>query len=67
MKQSSDQQYAAFTLLVDKQYSHCTLEEKLTVYLQHHPIRAVPFLKELILELYPDWKKEEPNESRKIR
>lgn len=36
-------------------YPECTLEQKLGAYLQHHPVRALPFLLELLVEfeLYP--------------
>jgi len=52
--------YEAFRKLTDKQYEHCTLTEKLEVYLQHHPIRAVAFLEELVRTIYPEWN--EPND-----
>jgi hypothetical protein len=52
--------YDAFRKLTDEQYEHCTLTEKLTVYLQHHPIRAVAFLEELVRIVYPTW--EQPND-----
>lgn len=53
--------YEAFRKLTDKQYAHCTLTEKLTVYLQHHPIRAVAFLEELIRALHPEETHDHPS------
>ena len=55
--------YAAFRKLTDELYPHCTLTEKLNVYLQHHPIRAVAFLEELVRTIYPAWDKDndDPN------
>ena len=47
-------QYEQFRELVDKTYDGCTTEQKLGVYIQHHPAAVVPFLLELILELYPE-------------
>lgn len=46
-------EYQKFRELVDEQYDGCTLEQKLTLYLQHRPAAAVPFLLELVLELHP--------------
>jgi hypothetical protein len=55
--------FDAFMKLTDELYPHCTLTEKLTVYLQHHPIRAVPFLEELIraLEAFVSKDHDDPN------
>jgi hypothetical protein len=53
--------YDAFRELTDERYEHCTLTEKLNVYLQHHPIRAVPFLEELIRALHPEEPNDDPN------
>lgn len=38
----------------DGRYPYTTLEQKVTVYLQHLPKMAVPLLLELITNLYPD-------------
>lgn len=43
--------YTHFIALTSKQYKHCTLREKLTVYVQHHPNAIVPFLEELVNEV----------------
>ena len=43
--------YIDFVALTTKQYEHCTLEEKLAVYVQHRPACVVPFLKELVDEV----------------
>ena len=37
-----------FTAFSDERYPDCTLTQKLEVYLQHHPRRAVPLLEELL-------------------
>ncbi len=37
-----------FLELVKERYPGCTREQQLIVYLQHHPNRAVPLLKELL-------------------
>lgn len=47
-------QYERFVELTDKTYDGCTTEQKLGVYIQHHPAAVVPFLLELILELHPE-------------
>lgn len=57
----STEHYQAFRDLTDKLYPHCTLTEKLTVYLQHHPIRAVAFLEELVRTIYTAWDKDNDN------
>lgn len=44
-------QYAAFIVLTDELYEHCTLLEKMNVYVQHVPAAIVPFLVELINEV----------------
>lgn len=46
--------YQNFRKLTDEQYPFCTLAEKLAVYVQHRPGSVVPFLEQLIRELYPD-------------
>ncbi len=46
--------YEKFRELADKTYEGCTTEQKLGVYVQHHPSAVVPFLLELISELYPE-------------
>lgn len=43
--------YHDFAKLTTEQYEHCTLEEKLSVYVQHRPACIVPFLLELIEEV----------------
>ncbi len=43
--------YVDFVVLTSDQYKHCTLEEKLAVYVQHRPVCVVPFLLELIGEV----------------
>jgi len=55
------EQYDAFVKLTDELYPHCTLTEKLEVYLQHHPIRAVAFLEELIRKLHPEETHDDPD------
>lgn len=40
--------YIDFVALTTEQYEHCTLEEKLSVYVQHRPNAIVGFLQELI-------------------
>ncbi len=40
--------YHDFVKLTTEQYEHCTLEEKLSVYVQHRPACIVPFLQELV-------------------
>ena len=47
-------QYEHFIELTDELYDGCTTEQKLGVYIQHHPSAIVPFLLELILELHPE-------------
>jgi hypothetical protein len=47
-------QYEQFVKLTDELYSKCTTEQKLGVYISHHPAAVVPFLLELILELHPE-------------
>lgn len=44
-------QYAAFIVLTDERYEHCTLLEKMSVYVQHVPASIVPFLVEMIDEV----------------
>ena len=39
-----------FLAFAKDKYPDCTLEQKLSAYLQHHPIRALPFLLELLTE-----------------
>ncbi len=41
-------EYQDFVAFTDERYTECTLEEKLTVYLQHFSAKAVPLLLELI-------------------
>lgn len=43
--------YNDFAKLTTEQYEHCTLEEKLSVYVQHRPACIVPFLEELVNEV----------------
>ena len=43
--------YKLFDAMTGEQYEHCTLGEKLSVYVQHYPAVVVPFLKELIEEV----------------
>lgn len=40
--------YKDFVLLTNLLYTHCTLEEKMAVYVQHKPASVVPFLVELV-------------------
>lgn len=47
-------QYERFHEVTDEIYDGCTTEQKLGVYIQHHPAAIVPFLLELILELHPE-------------
>lgn len=47
-------QYEQFHQVTDEIYDGCTTEQKLSVYVQHHPAAVVPFLLELILELHPE-------------
>ena len=47
-------QYQDFLDLTDELYPDCTTEQKLGVYIQHHPARVIAFLLELILELHPE-------------
>ena len=42
--------YTDFVIMTNKQYEHCTLEEKLSVYVQHYPSVVVPLLLELVEE-----------------
>ena len=58
---AATEHYDAFRKLTDEQYKHCTLTEKLAVYLQHHPIRAVAFLEELIRTLHPEETHDDPD------
>ena len=43
--------YIDFVTLTTELYEHCTLNEKLTVYVQHRPNGVVGFLQELIEEV----------------
>lgn len=43
-------QLVEFLAFAKEKYPDCTLEQKLTAYLQHHPVRAMPFLLELLVE-----------------
>lgn len=43
--------YVDFVSLTTELYEHCTLNEKLTVYVQHRPNGVVGFLQELIEEV----------------
>ena len=43
-------QLAAFLEFAHASYPDCTLEQKLGAYLQHHPVRALPMLLELLVE-----------------
>ncbi len=43
--------YIDFVSLTTELYEHCTLLEKLTVYVQHRPNGVVGFLQELIEEV----------------
>lgn len=45
-------QYERFQQVTDEIYDGCTTEQKLGVYIQHHPAAVVPFLLELIELLY---------------
>lgn len=58
----SGPQFESFKALTDELYPECTLEQKLGVYLQHHPARAVYFLLELILELNPKLKENDDSQ-----
>lgn len=60
----STEHYDAFRKLTDEQYAHCTLTEKLEVYLQHHPIRMVAFLEELVRTIYPAWDQHDDRDRR---
>ncbi len=51
-------QYEAFAKFARESYEGCTLEQKLQMYLNHHPIRTVAFLLELVLTIYPNWPEE---------
>lgn len=59
--------YDLFREFARTKYEGCTLEQKLQMYLNHHPIRAVPLLAELIVETHRvDWLKkpeEKPGDS----
>jgi len=46
--------YRAFLDLTDELYADCTIEQKLSVFVQHKPHAVVPFLLELILEIHPE-------------
>ena len=43
-------QLTAFLEFAKDNYPECTLEQKLGAYMQHHPVRAMPFLLELLVE-----------------
>ena len=43
-------QLTAFLKFAHEGYPDCTLEQKLSAYLQHHPVRALPLLLELLVE-----------------
>jgi hypothetical protein len=43
-------QLTAFLEFAKANYPDCTLEQKLGAYMQHHPVRAMPFLLELLVE-----------------
>jgi hypothetical protein len=47
-------QLTAFLEFAKANYPDCTLEQKLGAYMQHHPVRAMPFLLELLVEFEPD-------------
>lgn len=51
--------YDHFKELTDDLYTYCTIEQKLGLYIQHHPNRAVGFLLELLLQVHPELKEEE--------
>ena len=57
-------QYLHFVKLTDEFYPLCTTEQKLSVYVQHHPSAVVPFLLELILELHPEMKDPDDDDSK---
>lgn len=46
-------QLERFKKVTDVTYDGCTTEQKLSVYVQHHPAAVVPFLLELLTELQP--------------
>lgn len=52
----ADDHYATFLTFALERYPDCTLEQKLEMYLNHHPIRAVVLLQELIIDTHRvDW------------
>lgn len=57
--------YELFRRFAADHYPGCTLEQKLEMYLSHHPVRAVGLLRELILaHYYTDWTEEDPKDDR---
>jgi hypothetical protein len=52
--------YQLFLTFAKERYEGCTLQQKLEMYLSHHPARAVALLRELILaHYYTDWNEED--------
>jgi len=47
-------QHQAFHDVTDETYDGCTREQKLGVYIQHHPAAVVPFLLELLERTHPE-------------
>jgi hypothetical protein len=47
----SSEHFELFVTFANERYPGCTLEEKLSMYLNHHPVRAVPLLLELLRAL----------------
>ena len=56
---SATDHYQMFRRFAKERYDGCNLQQKLEMYLNHHPIRAVELLRELILaHYYPHWPEE---------
>jgi hypothetical protein len=49
-------EFESFEALTEELYTDCTREQKVGLYLQHHPLRAVPFILELLELTHPETK-----------